>query len=272
MYNDHTMKIQANAVNILERTSSYLQAGLLKKTPAWYDVVAKVQPVKKFNREPILKNPSTGRNRSEFRDFPEAVNTKGLYKTRYNIVDKKVATNILYKPPKLSYLEDRLRQLFYEQHPWELSRPKIVIENELGKEYDWSHILQLGKPLDGESVVQRSLYLVRNKQHDNIIDAYNQARFEFYRLRMQQELDEQVAQEEAEMFGSVFNASALEYGIAQEQRVIDQWKKKAIKETEISAAKRVNPAESWGKEDADKEGEIEGEAGEAEEEVEELRL
>lgn len=264
------MKIQTNAVNILERTSSYLQAGLLKKTPAWYDVVAKVQPVKKFNREPILKNPSTGHNRTEFRDFPDTVNMRGLYKTRYNVVDKKVATNILYKPPKLTYLEDRLRQLFYEQHPWELSRPKIVIENELGTEYDWSHILQLGKPLDGESVVQRSMYLVKSKACDNIIDAYNEARFEFYRLRMQQELDEQVAQEEAEMFGSIFESSALDYGIAQEQRVIDQWKKKAIKETEISAAKRVNPSESWGKEDAEKDGE--GENAEQDEEVEELRL
>ncbi|SMN18766.1 similar to Saccharomyces cerevisiae YIL093C RSM25 Mitochondrial ribosomal protein of the small subunit [Maudiozyma saulgeensis] len=261
------MKIQTNAVNILERTSSYLQAGLLRKTPAWYNVVADIQPVKKFNREPIFKNPSNGRDRTEFRPFSENVNSKGLYKTRYNVVDKKTVTNKLYKPPKLIYLEDKLRQLFYEQHPWEMSRPKVVVENEMDVKYDWSHILQLGKPLDGESVVQRSLYLVKNKQFDNIIDSYNHARFEFYRIRMQQELDEQIAQEEAEMFGSVFESSALQYGIEQEQRVIDQWKKKAIKETEISAAKRVNPSESWGKEDAEEQDGVS-----ADEEIEELHL
>ena len=251
----------------MERTSSYLQAGLLKKTPAWYDVVTNIQPVKKFNREPILTNPSNGRDRTEFRPFSERVNSKGLYKTRYNIADKKTLTNKLYRPPKLIYLEDKLRQLFYEQHPWEMSRPKVIVENEMDVKYDWSHIQQLGKPLDGESVVQRSLYLVKNKQFDNIVDSYNHARFEFYRIRMQQELEEQIAQEEAEMFGSVFESNALQYGIEQEQRVIDQWKKKAIKETEIYAAKRVNPSESWGKEDAD-----EQEGVGADEEIEELHL
>ena len=261
------MKIQTNAVNILERTSSYLQAGLLKKTPVWYDVVANIQPVKKFNREPIFKNPSTGQQRTKFQRFPDKVNYRGLYKTRYNVIDKKVTSNKLYKAPKLVYLEDKLRQLFYEQHPWELSRPKIISENEMGVEYDWSHIQQLGKPVDGESVVHRWLYLVKNKKFDNIIDSYNQARFEFYRIRMQQELEEQIAQEEAEMFGSVFESSAIQYGIEQEQRVIDQWKQKAIKETEISAAKRVNPSESWGKEDAE-----EQEGLDQDEEIEELRL
>ena len=268
------MKIQTNAVNILERTSSYLQAGLLKNVPAWYDVVASIPPTTKFAREPKLeKNPSTGMDKTILGPFSENVNKKGLYKTRYNTSDRKVSTNRLYRAPKLVYVEDKLRQLFYEQHPWELSRPKMVIENELETGYDWSHIQQLGRPLDGESVVQRSLFLVRNNECSNLVDAYNQARFEFYRVRMQQDMEEQVAEEEAEMFGSVFGVSALEYGVEREQKVIDQWKKRAIKETELLAARRANPSESWGSREG-KNGELgERELEEEEDiEIEEIRL
>ena len=40
------MKIQTNAVNVLERTSNYLNSGVLKTPPAWFNVVAKHPPRK----------------------------------------------------------------------------------------------------------------------------------------------------------------------------------------------------------------------------------
>ena len=241
------MKIQTNAVNVLERTSNYLNSGVLKTPPAWFNVIAKHPPRKKFTREPILNDPVTGKSRVKSLNIKDGVNRRGLYKTRANLKDKTPSTNMLYRPAKLVYLEDQLRQLFYEQHPWERSRPKILIENtNMSKQnYDWSQIQQLGKPLDGESVVQRSLYLLKNKQCSSLISAYDQARFEFYRIRMEQEIQEQVAMEEAEMFGSVMGPSAIDFGIEKEQEVISQWKKKVIKVTELLSAKRANPSESW---------------------------
>lgn len=158
----------------------------------------------------------------------------------------------------MQYVEDQLRTLFFDQHPWELSRPKILVENSLEERFDWSHIQQLGKPLDGESVVQRTMYLLKTDKMD-MITAYNQARFEFYRFRIQQEVEEQVAQEEAEMFGSVFNQSMIDFGIEKEQKVIQQWKKKAEQETELVAARRANPSDSW----------ISAEAGATEENLDE---
>ena len=79
--------------------------------------------------------------------------------------------------------------------------------------------------------------------------AYDQARFEFYRIRMEQEIKEQVAMEEAEMFGSIMGPSAIDFGIEKEQEVIGQWKKKVIKETELLSARRANPSESWSAEE-----------------------
>ncbi|CCH59422.1 hypothetical protein TBLA_0B05960 [Henningerozyma blattae CBS 6284] len=257
------MKIQQNAVNVLERTSAYLQAGMIKKPPVWYDVVAATPPSKKFTREPKFINPSTNKRTVEFKPLKDYLNrTTGLYKTRANSIDKKNAVSSLYKIPKLTYIEDKLRKLFYEQHPWELTRPKIVMENHGEVTYDWSRLLQLGKPLDGESVVQRTLFLLKTKEHRKLIDAYNQARFEFYRLRMAEEIQEQVAQEESEMFGAVFGSTTIEFGIEKEQEMIDSWKVEAIKETEINEAKRSKESVSWktdsleGKEDEFNTGDI----------------
>lgn len=242
------MKLQTGAVNVLERTSAYLRSGLLKETPAWYQVVASVPPTTKFTREPRFINPSSGKKTVQYKDFAQSVNNKGFYKTRNSSCDRKPLDNRLYKPPKLQYVEDQLRQVFYQQHPWELSRPKVLVENEANENMDWSHMLQLGKPLDGESVVQRTMFLLQETPNVGMLDAYDRARFEFYRLRMQEEIEQQVAQEEAEMFGSVFSSSAIDFGVDQEQKVIEVWKRKTIQETELLAARRASPAESWGQE------------------------
>jgi small subunit ribosomal protein S23 len=59
----------------------------------------------------------------------------------------------LYRPQPISYPEDRLRQTFYKDHPWELARPRVVLELD-GKDAqrcDWSKGLrQPGVALTGE--------------------------------------------------------------------------------------------------------------------------
>jgi small subunit ribosomal protein S23 len=58
----------------------------------------------------------------------------------------------MFKPLPLEYEEDRLRKDFYSDHPWELARPRIILEND-GKDgqiCDWSKIQQRGRPLNGE--------------------------------------------------------------------------------------------------------------------------
>jgi len=61
----------------------------------------------------------------------------------------------MYMPQKIEYPEDKLRTQFYRDHPWELARPRVLVEND-GKDclkYDWSKMPQKGKPLDGERFV-----------------------------------------------------------------------------------------------------------------------
>jgi len=58
-----------------------------------------------------------------------------------------------YRPQRITYEEDELRQTFYQDHPWELARPRVVLETD-GKDarrLDWSRgPLQPGVQLTGE--------------------------------------------------------------------------------------------------------------------------
>jgi len=58
-----------------------------------------------------------------------------------------------YRPQEITYEEDELRQRFFRDHPWELARPRVMVEFD-GKDarrYDWSRGLrQPGIPLTGE--------------------------------------------------------------------------------------------------------------------------
>jgi small subunit ribosomal protein S23 len=58
----------------------------------------------------------------------------------------------MFKPQPIQYEEDRLRCEFYGDHPWELARPRIILENDGkdGQRCDWSRIQQTGRPLNGE--------------------------------------------------------------------------------------------------------------------------
>ncbi|CDR39217.1 CYFA0S03e00936g1_1 [Cyberlindnera fabianii] len=228
------MKLQTKAVNVLERTSTYLKAGVLSKKPAWLDVVGSNPPNKNFLHEPVAPQ-----EQQTFKLGKGALNKKTdgpLYKTRQSLRKGK---NI-YKPNKLRFVEDELRQLFFEQHPWELARPKILLENTGAdiKTQDWKTIKQLNKALDGESVVQRTLYLL-NTEKKSLADAYDQARFEFYRVRIEEEIEDQVSREENEMFGAIYKDSPLEHGVKQEQKVIDQWKVEATELSKVAQASRT---------------------------------
>jgi small subunit ribosomal protein S23 len=59
----------------------------------------------------------------------------------------------LFRPTKIVHPEDELRQNFYRDHPWELARPKLVLEldGQDARRRDWSKGLrQPGMALSGE--------------------------------------------------------------------------------------------------------------------------
>jgi len=92
--------------------------------PQWYDVIGNIPPGETLAR-PVLRTPKVRHARKASR---------------------------LFKPLPISYAEDKLRSEFFGEHPWELARPRLVVEDSGNdaKRYDWSKIVQSGKQLDGE--------------------------------------------------------------------------------------------------------------------------
>ncbi|KAI0136790.1 mitochondrial ribosomal protein S25 [Xylariales sp. AK1849] len=134
----------------------------------------------------------------------------------------------LFQPQQLVFDEDGLRRQFYKDHPWELARPRMIIEMD-GKDAlrcDWSRGLrQPGIQLSGESVVQRQLWRMNNIPGMTKEEAYDLTRKEFYRLRQEEEIERRVAKEEARMVGSYFGQTYLQVGMRLEDQQHEKWKK-----------------------------------------------
>lgn len=99
-------------------------------------------------------------------------------------------------------------------------------------------MLQLHKPLDGESVVQRTLWLLKNNTTKGLtmVEAYDKARFEFYKLRMSEEMESHVAKEESTMYGSVFTSTTVNWNLSKEQEYINDWTIIAKERTQVIEA------------------------------------
>lgn len=248
------MKIQDKATNVLQRTShiiraqqtSSFRARLEVAEPVWFRVVAQNPPTQnlayKAHNLKYYKDKSL-----EDSVRSEEINSEtGFYSTRLGSRPTS-KTQHLFTPHKIEYFEDNIRTLFYQQHPWELARPKLVVETD-GKDsqrQDWSRLDQLSKRLDGESVVQHTLYLLKNdpefKNSESWLPAYEKARAKYYRLRIREDTRTQVAIEEANLFGAVFGKTEIEKGYDVEEKYIKKWRKEAIEETKIKSARNAAP-------------------------------
>lgn len=91
--------------------------------------------------------------------------------------------------------------------------------------------------LNMDSVVQRHLWLLKN-QDISFDRAYDQARKEFYALRLQEDVERRVAKEEALATGAYFGKSALEIGMELEDKEYERWRSKAEKQMVEKRQKR----------------------------------
>lgn len=84
---------------------------------------------------------------------PSEILTRPYALQHVNPNSKATKPRRLYQPTRIVYPEDKLRKEFYRDHPWELARPRIIMELD-GEDYkylDWSKGLrQRGMPLSGE--------------------------------------------------------------------------------------------------------------------------
>ncbi|KPM45670.1 hypothetical protein AK830_g998 [Neonectria ditissima] len=196
--------------------------------PPWYNVMTSVPPA-----ETLVRTLPPHRWSSN----PKATKPKNLF-----------------RPQRIGYLEDKLRSTFYKDHPWELARPRVILELD-GKDYqqcDWSKGLQQ----KGRSVVQRQMWLMTNEKMGKR-KAYDMTRREFYRIRQEEQIEKRVAIEEARHVGAYFGKTRIDVAHHLEDREFENWKIWAGKETEKQEARRNTEVESFGVEEEDPEVEAE---------------
>ena len=89
------------------------------------------------------------------------------------------------------------------------------------------------------SVVQRQLWLRHHVKGITPAQAYDQARKEFYDLRLQEDVERRIAKEEATSTGAYFGKSALEIGMELEDKEYENWKEWASKEATLSQQRQA---------------------------------
>ncbi len=83
------------------------------------------------------------------------------------------------------------------------------------------------------------MWLIRDKPTITSAQAYDQARKEFYELRLQEDVERRVAKEEAEATGAYFGKSMLDIGMELEDKAFEEWKEWAASEVVKTEQKRA---------------------------------
>jgi small subunit ribosomal protein S23 len=147
-------KYNLTALRVRQTALRQAASDKIDVVPKWIDAVGDVPPAQvvvrhqpiqhQYVRQRVRRLPGKG---DKVEVFHELINQK---KTNLNKKPSK-----MFQPVPIKYEEDQLRKEFFRDHPWELARPRIVLET-TGKDfqkYDWRKIQQPGKKLDGERCV-----------------------------------------------------------------------------------------------------------------------
>jgi small subunit ribosomal protein S23 len=86
-------------------------------------------------------------------------------------------------------------------------------------------------------VVQRRLHLLNTVPDITEAAAYDISRREFYHLRLQEDVERRIAQEEARAMGAYFGPDMHTVGMEMENQEYERWKEWAVKETQIQDQK-----------------------------------
>ena len=226
-------RINLSALRVRKRALANLDTRQTSNRPAWLDIMADIPPAQIFTRQQPI-NHSSAHVRTE--TLPDG-RTKQLLKLPTQRAQTKSQRNKIaphiYSPQDLKYEEDDLRKQFFSDHPWELARPRVVLETN-GDQYanaDWSTgLVQPGIPVSGECVVQRQLWLLENIPDITKAESYDIARKEFYAVRQRQQTARRIAVEEAVNMGADFGPNDFAKAMTVESKIHDEWMEWAEKQ------------------------------------------
>jgi small subunit ribosomal protein S23 len=141
-------KFDFTASRVRQLALNQKASGKISKLPAWVDVLGEIPP-----SQVVVRNqpPQHQLIRQRLRKDSEDSKPRVVYETQEKRIKPKKASR-MFQPMPIRFEEDQLRKEFFSDHPWELARPRILVEK-TGKDFehhDWRRIQQPGKKLDGE--------------------------------------------------------------------------------------------------------------------------
>jgi small subunit ribosomal protein S23 len=113
---------------VAKTAKKLMDAGLISGEPVWYQPVINTPPMTDLSRKAAQSH--------RHRPWSRPNDIREIQQIQQGI-------------------ELKFRTRFYKEHPWELARPRIVVEED-GADYarqDWSRMEQSAKKLDGERYI-----------------------------------------------------------------------------------------------------------------------
>lgn len=228
----HMGKFNLTPLQVRRRAIANLETQRTNIRPAWLGVIADIPPAQVFTRQQPVQHPLTkirAKAISPSSDPDAQLPPRKTFEiTTIKPTRSKKKASQIFQPVPIRYEEDELRKQFYNDHPWELARPRVVLETngDNASLHDYSRNVRApNAPLNGESVVQRQLYLLHNVPDISESQAYDIARKEFYAHRLREDIERRVAAEEAEAVGADFGKSLNQRSIETEDRMVEDWEK-----------------------------------------------
>jgi small subunit ribosomal protein S23 len=225
-------RLNLTALRVRQRALANFETERTKFRPVWLDVTADIPPAQIFTRQQPVQHPLT-KMRAKTISPPSNSEDQLPSRTAIEITTikprhtRKRASRV-FQPVHIRYEEDEFRKQFYNDHPWELARPRVVLEtsgdNSSHRDYS-RNVRSPNAPLNGESVVQRQLHLLHNVPDITDSQAYDIARKEFYAHRLREDIERRVAAEEAEAVGAVFGQNVNQRSIELENNMYDDWER-----------------------------------------------
>lgn len=225
-------KFNFQPLRVRRRALANLETQRTNIRPVWLTVVADIPPAQILIRQQPTQHP-LNKVRTKAVPSPSSSDRRLPSPTKVEVTTikptrtKRKASQI-FQPVPIRYEEDELRKQFYSDHPWELARPRVVLEtngdNDQLRDYS-RNVRSPNAPLNGESVVQRQLYLLHHVPDITENQAYDIARKEFYAHRLREDIERRVAAEEAEALGADFGKSLNQRSLDIEDRMCEDWEK-----------------------------------------------
>ena len=129
-YNLNPARVHQRAAQFLELQKAGGASGMaIARKQPWFTTIGQIPPSEILTRpQPVQHSPAPAQN-------------KRLKKP-----------SKMFKPMRIVYEEDAMRDNFYGDHPWELARPRMILEQDGkdGQKCDWSKLEQPGRELNGE--------------------------------------------------------------------------------------------------------------------------